>query len=130
MAQAPAFISTPRLTSASVATANTAIDGSGTITSLMTGVAAGTRVLEIDVQCSATSAAALVNLFISLNSGTTWRLFDQIAVTAATSSTTVKANRNTATYTNLILPTASAQLGFTTTVTQNTNVFALGGDLT
>jgi len=96
----------------------------------MTGVAAGTRVLEVDVQCSATSAAALVNLFISLDSGTTWRLFDQIAVTAATSSTTVKANRNTATYTNLILPSASAQLGVTTTIAQATQVHALGGDLT
>jgi len=130
MAQAPAFISTPRLTSASISAANTAIDGTGTITSLMTGVAAGTRVLEVDVQCSATSAAALVNLFISLDSGTTWRLFDQIAVTAATSSTTVKANRNTATYTNLILPSASAQLGVTTTIAQATQVHALGGDLT
>jgi hypothetical protein len=130
MAQAPAFISTPRLTSASISAANTAIDGTGTITSLMTGVAAGTRVLEVDVQCSATSAAALVNLFISTNSGTSWSLFDQIAVTAATVSTTVKGNRNTATYTNLILPSASAQLGVTTTIAQATQVFALGGDLT
>ena len=130
MAQAPAFISTPRLTSASVATANTAIDGTGTITSLMSGVAAGTRVLEVNTQCSATSAAALVNLFVSLDSGTTWKLFDQIAVTAATVSTTVKANRNTATYTNLILPSASARLGITTTISQATQVYALGGDLT
>jgi hypothetical protein len=130
MAQAPAFISTPRLASASVSTANTAIDGSGTITSLITGVAAGTRILEINTQCTATSAAALVNLFISLDSGTTWRLFDQIAVSAATSSTTVKANRNASSYSNLILPSASAQIGFTTTITQATQVFALGGDLT
>ena len=130
MAQAPAFISTPRLTSASISTANTAIDGSGTITSLITGVTAGTRILEIDVQNSATSTAGLVNLFISTNSGTTWTLFDQITVSAATVSTTVKGNRNTATYTNLILPSASAQLGVTTTISQATNVFALGGDLT
>jgi len=130
MATAPAFVSTPRLTVASVSTANTAIDGTGTITSLITGVAAGTRVLEIDAQCSATSAAALVNLFISTDSGSTWTLFDQIAITAATSSTTVKANRNTATYQNLILAGTAYVIGCTTTITQATRVYALAGDLT
>jgi len=130
MATTPAFVSTARLTVASVSTANTAIDGTGTITSLITGVAAGTRVLEIDAQCSATSAAALVNLFISTDSGSTWTLFDQIAITAATSSTTVKANRNTATYQNLILPGTAYSIGCTTTISQATRVYALAGDLT
>lgn len=130
MATSPAFVSTPRLTSASLSAANTAIDGSGTITSLISGVAAGTRVLEIDTQCSATSAAALVNLFISADSGTTWVLFDQIAITAATSSTTVKANRNSATYQNLILPGTAYSIGCTTTIAQATKVHALAGDLT
>jgi hypothetical protein len=130
MATAPAFISTPRTASVSLSSANTAIDGTGTITSLISGVAAGTRVLEIDVQCSATSAAALVNLFLTTDGGTTWRLFDQIAVTAATVSTTVKGNRNTATYQNLILPNTNTQIGVTTSIAQATQVFALGGDLT
>jgi hypothetical protein len=130
MATAPAFVSTPRLTVASVSTANTAIDGSGTITSLISGVAAGTRVLEIDAQCSATSAAALINLFISTDSGSTWKLFDQIAITAATVSNTVKGNRNTATYQNLILPGTAYSIGCTTTIAQATQVYALAGDLT
>jgi hypothetical protein len=130
MATAPAFISTPRTASVSLSSANTNIDGTGTITSLISGVAAGTRVLEIDVQCSATSAAALVNLFLTTDGGTTWRLFDQIAITAATVSNTVKGNRNTATYQNLILPNTSTQIGVTTTIAQATQVFALGGDLT
>jgi hypothetical protein len=56
-------------------------------------------------------------------------LFDQITITAATSSNTVKANRNIATYANLVLPDASASLGVTTTISQSTNVIALGGDL-
>jgi hypothetical protein len=130
MATNPAFLSTARYEVVNVATANTAIDGTGTITSLITGVAAGTRVLEVNVQCAATSAAALVNLFISANGGTTWRLFDQIAVTAATASNTVKANRNFASYINLILPSTSHVLGVTTSISQSTNVVALGGDLT
>lgn len=130
MATNPTFTSTPRYDQVNVATANTAIDGTGTITTLVTGVAAGTKIFEINVQCAATSAAALVNVFISTDSGTTWRLFDQISVSAATSSTTVKATRNSTLYNNLILPNASTRLGVTTTISQSTNVNALSGDLT
>jgi hypothetical protein len=130
MALNPAFISNPRLTAANVSTANTAIDGTGTITTLIAGVAAGTRVLEIDVQCAATTTAANVNIFISSDGGSTYRLFDQISVSAATPSATVKANRNVTAYTNLVLPSTSHVLGVTTSVSQSTNVIALGGDLT
>ena len=130
MAINPNFISSARLTAVNLSSANTALDGTGTITSLITGAADGTRVLEIDVQCAATSAAANVNIFLSTDSGTTWRLFDQISVTAATASNTVKANRNVSTYTNLVLPSASSVLGVATSIAQSINVLALGGDLT
>ena len=130
MATNPSFISTPRIGRASLSAANTALDGSGTITELIAGVAAGTRILQIDAQCSATSAAALINLFLSDDSGSTWTLFDQISIVAATVSNTVKANRNFTTYTNLILPSATWRIGCTTTIAQATRVYALGGDLT
>jgi hypothetical protein len=130
MAANPTFISAPRIGQASLSAANTALDGTGTITELIGGVAAGTRILQIDAQCSATSAAALINLFLSDDSGSTWTLFDQISIIAATVSNTVKANRNFTTYTNLILPSASWKLGCTTTIAQATRVWALGGDLT
>lgn len=128
MATQPAFIGTPRMTEVTVSTANTAINGTGTITTLIVGAATGTRILEIDTQCAATSAAALVNIFLTLDGGASWNLFDQITVTAATVSNTVKANRNLATYANLILPNAQAWLGCTTTISQATNVIAMGGD--
>lgn len=128
MAANPSFISAPRIGVASLSAANTALDGTGTIADLITGVAAGTRILEIDAQCSATSAAALVNLF--LWNGTAWTLFDQISITAATVSNTVKANRNFTAYTNLVLPDATWKVGCTTTIAQATRVYALGGDLT
>lgn len=130
MASSPSFISTPRIGIASVSSANTAIDGTGTITSLIAGVAAGTRVLEIVAQCSATSAAALINLFLSADTGSTWTLFDQITISAATVSNTVKGNRAFTTYTNLILPSTAHIIGCTTTIAQATRVYALGGDLT
>lgn len=130
MATNPSFISTPRIGRASLSAANTALDGTGTITELIAGVAAGTRILQIDAQCAATSAAALVNLFLSDDSGSTWTLFDQISIVAATVSNTVKANRNFIAYTNLILPSTTWRMGCTTTIAQATRVYALGGDLT
>jgi hypothetical protein len=128
MATSPSFIGTPVIGTAALSAANTALDGSGTIVSLLTGAASGTRVLEIDAQCSATSSACLVNIFLSSDSGTSWTLFDQITITAITVSTTAKAFRNYNTYANLILPSTSYKLGVTATVAQAIKVHALGGN--
>jgi hypothetical protein len=131
MATNPAFISTARIGRASLSTANTATDGTGTITDLVTGVAAGTRVLEIVTQGTATTVAALVNLF--LWDGTNWDLFDQITIAAATGSNTVKGNRVSTTYQNLVLPNSTAKIGCAISVAPTSGtvrVTALGGDLT
>jgi len=132
MATSPAYIGSAGYTidQANLSAANTAIDGTGTITLLATGTVNGKRILEITTQCAATSAAALVNIFYSSDSGSTWILFDQITITAATSSTTVKANRNTAGYDNVVLTGTNQRLGCTTTIAQVARVYALGGDLT
>lgn len=129
MAVNPQFINTPRIAMANVATANTAIDGTGTITEVIAGATGGTRVLELVVKLAATSAAAQVNLFLTTDGGTTWRCFDSITVAAATVSTTVASNRTSRTYSNLVLASSSHRVGFTTTIAQSTNVIALGGDL-
>lgn len=131
MATNPAFISTARFGRCSLSTANTATDGTGTITDLLVGVAAGTRVLSINIQGTATTVAALVNIFI--NDGTQWDLFDQITVSAVTGSNTVKGHRVVTSYTDLVLPSASHKLGATITVAPTTGtvrVSAFGGDLT
>lgn len=131
MAASPAFISTPRIGRCSLSTANTATDGTGTITDLITGVAAGTRVLSINVQGTATTVAALVNIF--LYDGTQWDLFDQVTITATTGSNTVKGYRLVTAYTDLVLPSTSHKLGATISVAPTTGtvrVFAFGGDLT
>lgn len=130
MAINPSFIGTPLVGSVNVSSANTAIDGTGTITTVVTGASTGTRILEVVAQCAASSAAARVNLFLSVDSGTTWRLFDQITITAvATPSATTSANRNSVTYANLVLKDATHRLGCATSVSQSTNVLAFGGDL-
>jgi hypothetical protein len=131
MAASPAFISTPRIGRCSLSTANTATDGTGTITDLITGVAAGTRVLSINVQGTATVVAALVNIF--LWDGTQWDLFDQVTITATTGSNTVKGYRLVTAYTDLVLPSTSYKLGATISVAPSTGtvrVAAFGGDLT
>lgn len=131
MAASPAFVSTPRIGRCSLSTANTATDGTGTITDLITGVSAGTRVLSVNVQGTATTVAALVNIF--LWDGTQWDLFDQITISATTGSNTAKAYRLVTAYTDLVLPSASHKLGATITVAPTTGtvrVTAFGGDLT
>lgn len=129
MATAPAFISTPRIESVNVATANTNKDGTGTITALIQGAATGTRVLEIVAKASVTTAAATVGIFLSVDSGTTWRLFDEIVVSAVTSSSTATSYRLSKAYTNLLLKDSTQRIGVTTTISQSTNVMAFGGDL-
>jgi hypothetical protein len=131
MAANPAFISTPRIGRLSLSTANTATDGTGTINDLIVGASAGTRVLSVNVQGTATTVAGLVNLF--LWDGTQWDLFDQVTITATTGSNTVKGYRLVTAYTDLVLPSASYKLGATISVAPTTGtvrVSAWGGDLT
>ncbi len=131
MAASPAFISAPRIGRLSLSTANTATDGTGTINDLIVGVSAGTRVLSINVQGTATTVASLVNIF--LWDGTQWDLFDQVTITATTGSNTVKGYRLVTAYTDLVLPSTSHKLGATISVAPTTGtvrVAAFGGDLT
>lgn len=131
MATSPAFISIPRIGRCSLSTANTATDGTGTINDLIVGVAAGTRILSVNLQATGTTVASLVNLF--LWDGTQWDLYDQLTVSATTGSNTNKAYRLPTSYTDLVLPSATWKLGATITVAPTTGtvrVAAFGGDLT
>ena len=131
MAIIPPFLGPARIGRASPSTANPNTDGTGTITDLLTGVAAGTRVLSINVQGTGTTVAALVNLFTF--DGTSWKLYDQITVSATTGSGTAKSYRLVTPYTDLVLPSASWKLGCTLTVLPTSGtveVSAYGADLT
>lgn len=128
MANVPAFVGTGRIALATVSVANANYDGSGAIAQLIAGAAGGTRILEIDVKCAASSALGVINIFYSSNSGSTWKLLDSIGVTAVTATATVAPFETQATYTNLILPSATHVLGVSTTIAQAINVIALGGD--
>jgi hypothetical protein len=127
MADNPAFAVTPRVAAVNIATANTNRDGTGTIATLITGAATGTRIAEIVVQARVTTTAGMVRLF--LYDGTTYRLFDEIGIAAATVSASVKATRVSTLYNNLLLPSASWSLVVSTHNAESMDVTALGADL-
>ena len=127
MATSPVFAVTPRIGAVSVATADSSYTAPTNVGTLITGAATGTRISEIVVKCAATSAAAIVRVF--LYDGTTYWLFDEISVAAATGSSTVQQTRVSTTYNNLILPSASWSVRVTTSVAQTTHVTAFGADL-
>lgn len=129
MAAAPSFIGTPRAASVSLSAANTARNGTGTITELIAGVAAGTRVLEVVAKCSDDSAVACVNIFHTTDGGTTWRLLSAIDVSLVNVGVDTDSFEGSVTFDNLILVGTNHRLGVASTVAQATNVFAFGGDL-
>lgn len=127
MATSPAFAVTPRIGNVSIATAESSYTAPTNVGTLITGAASGTRIAEIVVKMAATSAAAIVRIF--LYDGTTYWLFDEVTVAAATGSSTVQQTRVSTTYNNLILPSASWSIRVTTSVSQATHVTAFGADL-
>jgi len=122
-----AYAVTPRIGSVSVSTAEASYTAPTNFGTLITGVAAGTRIAEIVVKCAATSAAAIVRIF--LYDGTTYYLFDEYTIAAATGSSTVLQTRVSTTYSNLVLPSSSWSIRVTTSVAQATHVTAFGADL-
>jgi hypothetical protein len=127
MATSPAFAVTPRIGAVSIATADSSYTAPSNVGTVITGASTGTRIAEIVVKCAATSAAAIVRVF--LYDGTTYWLYDEITVAAATGSSTVQQTRVSTSYSNLILPSASWSVRVTTSIAQATHVTAFGADL-
>jgi hypothetical protein len=127
MAAAPVFAVTPKIGIGQVSAANTALDGSGTVVTILTGGTNGTKISEIVTEGAGTTSATMVRLF--LFDGTNTRLFDEISVAAATPSASVKANRVSTFYQNLTLPNNNWQLRASTHTATAVNVFAFAADL-
>lgn len=126
MALEPAFAVTPRIAAVNVATANANRDGTGTVATLITGAATGTRIAEIVCQARVTTTAGMVRIF--LYDGT-YRFFDEVAIAAATVSASVKGTRVSTLYSNLVLPNASWSVVVSTHNAESIDVVALGADL-
>lgn len=132
MAVAPTFTATPRLsvTALTVTQVTTARDGTGTLGTVITGVAAGTRIERIRIVATNDPADSIVNIF--LHDGTTAFFFDSFDIgNPAAASTTVDPTIAEKAYQNLILPSASWTIRAALTVAPtagNVNVYAFGGD--
>lgn len=133
MASAPAFIGTPRIGVGSVTTAQTAraVGTTSNVVDIITGVTAGTRILEVRVKATAQPADSTLVLW--LHDGTNAHPFAEIDLGApAAGSTTVASYETSLTFANLVLPSSSWKLQASVTVTPTSGtieVFALGGDL-
>jgi len=88
----PIFLLTGNFTPARIAAANTASDGSGALVTLVTAGTDGSRVDGVrfrNSQASAALSSAMVfRVFLSDTLGTNYRLIGEVAMTAATRSTT------------------------------------------
>lgn len=127
------FIAVQTLTAAS-----TPRDGTATVTTLVTGTTDGLRIDEIifeSAQATAAANSAMVGrVFISIDSGSTWSLFDEVAIIAVTASNTAVGARNKLSYPNGIrLLDSTYKIGVAISVRagvqDNTTVWALGGKL-
>ena len=130
MAITPAYAANPRsLDIAQISAANTNRDGTGTIGTVATGSATGLRIDEVVAQATVTTTAGMVRLYLSTDSGSTWRLFDEIPVSAITVGASTPAFRASRFYKNLVLFGTSDLLGASTHNAETFNVFPLGADL-
>lgn len=132
MAANPAFSTgTNALNVLNVSAANTNRDGTGTINTLVTGGASGTLIERVHCHAAVTTSSAVVNFWLSSDSGTTWRLVGDVLVQAVTPSTSAAPWQGD--YIpptgKIVLPGTTWRLGVTCTVAQSTNYTAIGGDL-
>jgi hypothetical protein len=139
MAQYPAYASTPRIAGALVVTANTNRDGTGTLATIITGAALGTRIERLVLCAMGTGAAppdpadSVVTVF--LYDGLAYYLYDEFDIgNPAVASATVPAYREERAYSDLVLPSASWSIraGLTATMTAGVGMMltAFGADLT
>lgn len=132
MAQTPAYAATPKIGIASISTANTNRDGSGTMGTVITAGASGSRVDRVVVTATGTVTAGMVRLF--LHDGAAAKLYCEMPVLATTPSASVKAFIDTLEAVTtpdlfpLILPTGWS-LRASTHNAEGFNVTGIGGDL-
>lgn len=132
MAANPTFAITPKIGQVRIATANTNRDGTGTLGTVYTGVAAGSRVLWIQAMATSTTTAGAIRLFV--DNGSSVSLWREVLVTALTPSVTVLGW--TTTWFSpvpgeplLLLPTASYVLKASTNNAESFDVIACVLDL-
>jgi len=96
VASTPQFANTPNLgtnlTAARISTANTGLTGTGTVATLITGGASGTRVDRVSVKATATTTPGMIRFFLFDAQGTpAKRLLHEMPVLAVTPAGSIQA---------------------------------------
>lgn len=132
----PPFTQDANIGYATIAAANTARDGSGSVVTIFTAGADDAfvkRVTFIPAQATAAAVGAKVFcLFISPDSGTTWYFFNEIALATSTPSTTAVATKAVISFPDGLVLENGYLLGATQTVyagvQDRTSVIVEGSD--
>jgi hypothetical protein len=131
----PAFAATVKIGAATLGAVETSLTVPTTTSTIVTAGAAGTKIEEVVINAVAASlvpatVAGLVYLFIVLDSGPTFHLYDVIPVTAVTASATVAPFRANRTWTNFWIASGWSLRASQSNAT-NANILkceAFGGD--
>lgn len=89
MASTASYASAAKTASAQVSVANTNRDGTGTLATVFSAGASGSRIDDISIVATGTTTSGMVRLF--LHDGTNARLLREVPVTASTPNGTVQA---------------------------------------
>ena len=133
---APIFTITPNASTSTIAAANTARDGSGTLVTAFTAGTNGSRLDFITFTSSQATAGAssarVQRVFLTDASGSNPRLISEVVLSAVTASTTAIGATSTITFTNgLILKSGQivkVSQSIYASAADNTDVLARGGD--
>lgn len=116
------------LVSPTALTARTSITGTTGLTNLLNAGANGTRVDKITVHHKDSTALSTAGaVWVWLYTGVTSHLLAEILVAAVTGSATVSSFDISTSFANLVLPSTHS-LYVSSTIDQDFNVFAFGGD--
>lgn len=130
MSTSPQFAAIPNTSAITIATANTARNGTGTIGTIFTAGSNGSRIDKIVIHAQATVTAGAIRFFI--HDGTSYFLFKEIPVVATTPAATTPAfsavlSQEIEATLPLILPPGYS-LRASTEKSESFNIIAVGGD--
>lgn len=127
----PIFALVPETKIVTVSAGTTDRSGATTtnLVELLTATTDGTKITQIGAKVAGNNSATSVLIFITNTSGTSPKLFDEIALISFTASTTQPSYRNVTSYSDLQLKSGQKVLvGITVAVTDGVNIFAIKGD--
>lgn len=131
MAANPQYAATPGRALAQVTAANTGIDGTGTLVTVVAGTANGRRIRRVAVTGAvAAGVANMIRFFISTDNGATNRFLCDVPLAAATVSATVRGQyAEVPELAGLLLQGTTTLLRAATHVAQASNIDAEFADL-